>query len=437
MHVRALRLACLALGASALVGQTPSLATYKSGLAGQIAVIRAQIAGLPQPKINTSAHHLLANTNWVDAGQGTCSPASNCTFDNVAAMNAYTDALARAGVSSIEINIDVAPLSAATQYTGSLPSDCPSGWNCSTLANYDSLIAHAASKGLAVRLLPTPSPALKAACGLTATSTEANLESCFKPLYVAAAARWPSLDSFTVFHEAVGIWGNCLPMPLTLTMVRTFIVNCAAAIRAQQPSIKIGAGADTMYSGDLNYYNDWIANAASSLDFFGVDLYPSVWDVTQYVSTALAEAAGMAASAKGIGKAVRLNESARPPWVPQGLSPTESNAYEGAGDIEWLKDGLDDTWADAILHWAAAHGFSSMAIFPSPLLIWYTSDMSNDNTSTGNYMLNLLAYLSQTTFTGFEYARMGKWFGASIQGHVGLKATQTALIGKASAKPRY
>ncbi len=409
--------------------QSPTLTQYKTGLASALASIRAQTAGLPQPKILLSGQHMLGVANWVDSGQSSCTPNVSCVWNNARVLNGYTDALVSAGVSAIDINMDVTPLSAASQYKGKLKSDCPSGWDCQTLAVYDQMIAHALAAGVKVRLAPTPTPVQVTACGLTSSSTELDVENCFKPLYVAAAARWPGIDSLTLLHEiGAGIWSSSLPNTMSVADVRTFIINCSAAVKAQQPGIKIGAATDTMFpAGENPYYNDWIANAASSLDFFGVDLYPSTWDVTQYPSTALTLAASQAAAAKRIGKEVRINEANRPPWVPQNAQPTGSNAILGNDDMEWFNDGSDMEWLDTMLPWAAANGFSSFSVYATSTFIWYTSDQSMDNSQSPAFMTHLLQHLSETTSTGMAYKRFGQWWAASLQANA--RITGRAVLG--------
>jgi hypothetical protein len=426
---------------SAALAQTPSLATYKSGLTAALSSIRSSYASVAQPKINLSAHNLAANTNWLDSGQATCNPlltsgASMCGWDNINVINAYTDALVRGGAASEDENIDVAPLAASTQYSGSLTSDCAggaglalnatppagSGWNCGTLANFDSMFAHAAGK-IKIRWAPFPSQAMLTACGITSSSTEANLEACIKPLYVAAAARWgASLDSLTVMHEAVGAWGGALPMTLTTSFVNTFVTNCATAIHAASAAVKVGAAAETMFSGDLPFWNSWMATSSvyNALDFFGIDFYSSSWDVTTYVSTAVAQMESMVAQSLALPKPVRFNEAARPSWVASGAYPTENNAIEGSGDIEWSNDGLDVLWQDALMRLASSIGVSSFTLMQSPILIWYTSNTSEDNVNTGTYMAGVLAQLTQTSLTGTDYVTQAQWANGRLVGRGGF-----------------
>jgi hypothetical protein len=407
----------------------PSLAQYKSGLGSALDTVRAQSAGAPQPKILLSGQHLPGVASWVDSGNASCTPDVNCIWNNHVVLNAYTDAMVRSGLSAVDINLDVLPLSAASQYSGFLPSDCPNGWNCRTLAVYDAMIAHASGAGLQVRLAPTPTPLLVKACGLTAASTEADVEKCFKPLYVAAAARWPQIESLTVLHEiGSGIWSASLPNKMSVADARTFIVNCAAAVKAKQASVRIGAAADTMFpAGENPYYNDWLANAASSLDFLGVDLYPSTWDVTQYVSTALSLAATEAAAARRVGKEVRINEANRPAYVQQNTDPSGSNAILGNDNMEWFNDGLDMEWLNAMIPWAAANGFSSMSVYATSTFIWYTSDASADNAQSPAFMTQLLKHLSESTTTGLAYQRHARWWSASLQANA--RMTGRARLG--------
>ena len=231
---------------------------------------------------------------------------------------------------------------------------------------------------------------------------------------LAAAARWPGIDSLTLLHEiGAGIWSTSLPNTMSVADARAFI---------------IGAATETMFpAGENPYYNDWIANAASSLDFFGVDLYPSSWDVTEYPSTALTLAASQAAAARRIGKEVRINEANRPPWVAQNAQPTGANAIVGNGDMEWFTDGLDMEWLDTMLPWAAANGFSSFSVYATSTFVWYTSDQSMDNSQSPAFMTHLLQHLSETTSTGLANKRFGQWWAASLLANASI--TGRAVLG--------
>lgn len=412
-------LALWVISSGVIPAQTPTLSTYLSNLSGALATINTGIASKPQPKIQLEAQLIPANLSWINL-QPACDPASatSCTFNNAAIINSYMDALVRAGMSTVDVSLWLTPLRSAAQYAGALPGDCPNGYSCLSLANYDAMFSHAASKHVKVRIAPIASPDLVALCGLTSTSSESAIEACLSPLIVAAAARWHQIDGITGIHEPTAMNANMLNQVMSVTDVRTFLVHVSAAVKAAVPGMQFGvAAAGPSYSpSDQSYWNDWIANAKSSLDFVALDLYGNSCDVTTYPAE-LATFATMISSALAAGKPVRINESARPRWCPLNGSPAESSSYQGCGDIEWLTSGADTAWENTFVHWAAANGVSSVSIFSSEPLIWYTTNNSADICSSGGYTYQLMSHLDGNTPTGWNYARLGEWFSASVQGH--------------------
>ncbi len=408
------------LAASSIaIAQAPSKTQYEQGLFGALATIQANTPRGPLPRMSLTAHHLPGNTNWMNIGKGYCNPgatygsAAACTWNNATALNLYTDALKRVGAAGIDLHVDLLTLSAAAEYdppsSYRFASDCPNGWECRTLANYDALIAHAVSEGMTVKLRPIPDTVVTAA-GLTASSTMTDLENWMLPLYVAAAKRWGALiDSVTVLHEAVGAWGSSVPFPLTVASVDTFVSDVATAIRAAQNTIRVGAAAETMFGAqDAPYFRSFLR---LGLDYVGVDLYGSTCNVTEYPNSAFATALSWAAAAQVARIPIAVEESARPRWLPYTCpSPSEQYAIEGAGDIDWVNDGADVAWLNAVVPSLAASGYTSFSLFTSPPTIWATSDHLNDNLQVGSYAQNVMSYLSDQTATGAAFHTLSMSF---------------------------
>jgi hypothetical protein len=400
------------LAASSLAAaQSPTKTQYETDLFNSMATIQANISLGPPSHIALTAQHLAGNSHWINAGKGFCNPAaaygsaSACIWNNITALNSYTDALHRAGATGIDLHVDPLALSASSQYNPPaqyrFASDCPNGWECRTLANYDALIAHAVSLGLTIKLRPTPETVV-AAAGLTASNTLADLENWMLPLYVAAAKRWgTSITSFTVLHEAIGGFSSSVPFHVTVPSVDTFVSDTATAVRAAQSTIKVGAAAETMFGGDAPYFQSYLN---LGLDYVGVDLYGSACDVKLYPSTAFATASSWATAARKARMPIAVEESARPRWLPYTCTtPDEPYAYEGAGDIDWVLDGADAAWLQAVVPALAALGYSSFSVYPAPPFIWATSDHVNDNMQIGTYTKNVMSYLSGETSTGTTY----------------------------------
>jgi hypothetical protein len=416
-----------------LMAQTPSLSTYKAGLVSIMAAMRAQVTPLPQPKIIVSGQHefMVAGRLQYDRGVP-CVPGSTCIWNNATVLNSYMDALKRNGQTTFDANIEVLPFRAAAEYSGSLPSDCtggaklalngaPSGgYDCNTLAVYDAVLVHAAAIGMSIRFAPAPTAYTVAYCALTSSSTEADLESCFVPLYVALAKRYPAVQSLTALHEIAsgGAWAQALPFTLSVTDSRTFINSCVTALHAANAALKVGAGADTMFpTSEFPYVSDWWAN--STADFIGLDVYPASWDVTLYccdTTTPLGKAAGWAAAIIAAGKEARVNEFNRPPWVATGQLPMGSNAIYGNGHTEWAADGLEILFNNAFAQWASAQGFTSVSVFETNAQIWTTTDTAHDDQTDAVYMTNLIAHLGESNPVGRAYKGLGQWNAGSLQG---------------------
>jgi hypothetical protein len=412
----------LLLCAGAARAQTPSLATYLSDLFSALATVRAGIANKPQPRIPLGAQLIPASVSWINL-QPWCNPASaaSCTFNNAGTINAYMDALARLGATTADVSFWLTPMRAAAQYSGPLASDCPNGYSCRSLANYDAMFSHAAANHIKIRIAPIASPDLVTLCGLSAASDEAAIEACLSPLIVAAAARWPQIDSITGLHEPTAMNAAMLGKVMSVADVRTFLKNVSAAVKAAVPAMPFGAAAagPSFPLSDQAYWNDWISNAAGSLDYVALDVYGNSCDVTTYPSE-LATFGSMISTARAAGMPVRVNESARPWWCPLGGSPSDNTAYAGCGNILWLTTGADSAWQETFVHWASAAGVSSVSLFSSEPLIWYTASGPDDKCTSGNYTPRLMSQLGGSTPTGLNYARLGQWFNTSVQGRARL-----------------
>jgi hypothetical protein len=59
-------------------------------------------------------------------------------------------------------------------------------------------------------------------------------------------------------------------------------------------------------------------------------------------------------------------------------------------------------------------------LMQSPILIWYTSNTSEDNVNTGTYMAGVLAQLTQTSLTGTDYVTQAQWANGRLVGRGGF-----------------
>jgi len=327
----------------------PSLPTYISSLQSPIAAMRAQAADLPQPKIQLDGQNVYGVAGVLETGQPTCNPyyppssppSSACEFDNYLVQRGYLQALKNAGVQTVDINLGMAALSSAPEYTtawhqlsyGSAPiaTQCGTGqylslgypspgydtvpagatFYCKDLAVIDDMVYYANSIGLKVRLAPTPGGEV-ALCGLPSTPAASDLEKCYDPLYYAAVLRWNGtsqgappntptapgwIDSFTVIHEPDGVWGDKIGT-LIPSAVNPFVFRAYAAILKAElyanitcPGslcISVGAAIETQVSNssEAGYWADWLAGQSGqpALNYMAQDVYPNTWDASVYAS---------------------------------------------------------------------------------------------------------------------------------------------------------
>jgi len=107
---------------------TPTLSYYEGAVQKLEQTMRAQIVGVPQPRIKLAGEHVLTIAGTFTSGfSGTSSgctpyygqatmPTDPCPLANITALNQYTDALARAGVQIVDMNLDPLALKSSTQY---------------------------------------------------------------------------------------------------------------------------------------------------------------------------------------------------------------------------------------------------------------------------------------------------------------------------------
>jgi len=390
----------------------PGFQDYINGLIETMLAAQSQIIGTP-PIIFKTTQHLPGNLNWVNVGINVLNPLAPygspraCTFNNITAMNMYTDALIRAGTQGIDINFDPMALTAASQYTGSIPT---TSWWEGTLQNYDGMFAYAAAKGLRVTLRPKPDNAV--IYGNITLASQFN--AIYTPLLVAAAERWGSiLYSLTLAHEFIGGFSSAVPFTVTVPFANSYLQFASAAIKAVAPSLKLSAAAETQFAADGNFFEMFVGRGPNPLppgvlDLVGVDLYASQSDITQYDAITLATATQWAIWAATAGLPIRTEEGVRPPWVLAGQIPEEANAILGAGYIAWGNSGANDIWLTVIVPWLSSHDYISFALFDAEILIWYTSDASQSNVITSQYPLNLMAQLGGNTQTAVTFEDLQK-----------------------------
>jgi hypothetical protein len=331
------------------------------------------------------------------------------------------------------------------------------------LAVYDQVVAYANGIGLQVRLAPTPSSFLTSgptSCQLTTTTgglpgpngpngSEVAIENCIKPLYRAMAQRWNTsgnnfLNSITVMHEPTGIWYQCNGgcQNWTVPDLENFITNTGAAIIAVAPGILVGAATQSNLTNgsETVYWNSWMSDIPSSLNFAGIDVYPNSWDPSAQMApgvfsgTCTSLGGGCTwtggaytlvqqwiATAKGVGvNTLRVNESNRPAWTPTNCPNEDPLGFVDPAGSLILNSALDPAWQAAFVPWAAAQGFSSVSRFEGK--VWVAYDPQNY--SYVPYVTNVLMPLMPdlgNSISGASWAASAQHT-ASLQGAVTTSA---------------
>jgi hypothetical protein len=234
--------------------------------------------------------------------------------------------------------------------------------------------------------------------------SEVAIENCIKPLYSAMAQRWGTngnnfINSITVLHEPDGAWHQCGGgcQPWGVVDLEHLITNTGLAIKAQNPSILVGAAneSDLANGNETIYWNSWMNDIASSFDYAAIDVYGNSWDpslqlvpgafggtCTGYTLGGCTWSAGAyslvqewmgTAQAKGI--PLRANESNRPVWVPINCTPQDSNAFFDNAASIILDNSMDPEWQSAFVPWAAAQGIGSVSRYAGK--VWVSYDAQN------------------------------------------------------------
>lgn len=422
--------------------QNPTLTTFETNLHAAYVTASAHV-GVPAPKIPMGIQEVPLSVSYFETN-GACNPslsagsAGACVYDNPTAPIAYFNALNRAGLSTVDINIVLSPLAASSQYTAYCAAN-PSTTNCfsasaaetKALANVDSTVSTIVAAGKSIAFAPTLDGPAALACGLTSSSTLAQIQACYLPLVVALAERY-SMIRLTLVHEFTGVAALTFLQTLTPSQAATLITALGQAVFAVEPSIPLGVG---FIGGENNYATAIGAVAATAdLSFGGEDIYGGNCDVTQYPNVLNAYLT-IKATLVAAGLYVGINESARPRWCAIGGSANEPNAYQGAGDILWSSSSTacpaigtgpctseDDRWLLFFTNWAAQHGFLWLSVWDGQPMIWYTaydSTGASDNLQAGPYMGNLMNNLSGNTETGTWHARLNVGWQAGFVGHAG------------------
>lgn len=413
-----------------ILAQNPTLSVFMNDFYNAMSTVNNGVASLPRPRITLTTQVLPASSSWISA-QPSCTPNVTCSFNNTATFNAFLDGLNRLGAKIVDVNIWLQPFACAAGYTGSLALDCSAGgfW-MKTLANYDALFVHAQANGQRIRAGSAGSLVdLKTACGLTATSTEAQIESCLKPLMVAIVQRYGSdtvpvigggIAGYQILEEPVTLsYGLGLSANLSVSDINTFLTHVNTALKAAVPTIKTGAAAcgvaGTLFGGtDSNYFTDWRNTLRGTLDFLVLDVFESLCDVSNYPND-LDSYSTMISNALAQGWEVRIGQSGPPNWCTLGTSPGDSTAIDGYGDVDLVP--VWTSWISVVARWAAARGISSLAVFCPAPFFWVNTDHTQDHCDAGSYSALAMSHLAETTVIGAQFQQIVG--SPSLQGNVG------------------
>ena len=167
----------------------------------------------------------------------------------------------------------------------------------------------------------------------------------------------------------------------------------------------VGGNVVPNFCGDSMYgFNGDTAN----LQYITYDVYNalSTTGPTTYVAnmTTLASGnyVGEIAASRASSADVRIEESARPPFV-YGAAETELittiPGYRGCGWNDWNTYGLDRAWLDMIVKFASAQKMTSVAVFDTFPFFAYTNSLASNDRNPGAAYTTTLA-LSSTSATG-------------------------------------
>lgn len=429
---------------AAMAQVNPTLANYLSGMATAEATITPAYH-VSVPKIPVLAQVYPVINVYFNQNASTCNPSlaagvsGACPFNNTTTLIGFVDAHQRTPPSGYQLNIPLSPLNASSQYTAycaANPSDnCPAAttYDTRSLANLDALMAHITSVGSSYTLAPEIDGLAVTACGLTSSSTEAQVQACWLPKLVAACERYSAALGCVVAHEFSGVTALYLGQTLSTSQATTLVTAMVGALQSAVPALPLGIGFDT---GESAYVT--ALGGISGLTYAGFDIYNNgSCDPTGYATALNSTVATLFGLAKTAGLQVRVDESARFVYCQiGGAGSNEVDALVGCGDELWgskqtstltaatlTASSADDAWMNAFVSWAAVHGALSVAIFSTPQDIWqapYDATGVTDNCASGTYVGNMAANLSGNTETGTWLSRISTGWQSGLKGRAGF-----------------
>lgn len=403
-------------------GGNPDLQTYEADTCASFAVTNAASALLPQPKIGVIGPLFPAFGNALAGGESTFGPAIipfmddlsckgvnppvNCTeiteqfwnmLETAASCDASYNAFANAFSPAINIGCDCTgggPLAKNATPPGG------SGLHCKAEHDYDLMMAHAGATGVTLDPGFFPSGDVASACGLTpASATLQQIEACTLPFEQSVYTRFggQAANKSIVaeeFTEGLLPWTvlSC-GTPTCVAAARQLIVDSAAAIKAIQPSTKIGVA----YT--LTDYNYWVdAQTNTSLDFLSLDVVgygcnPANNGEASYLATLVTDFVHTTT------KPVYESQTQQPYWCEIGSSPSEANAYAGLLWIGWSAPytGIQNLWQRTNMAWASANGLKAAApSYCSVTFFSFTASQTNNYCFSGTASGNAMASLAPT-----------------------------------------
>ncbi|HLY17055.1 MAG TPA: hypothetical protein VKR61_07510 [Bryobacteraceae bacterium] len=332
-----------------------------------ISTVEAAISSLESSLTPSTQPLILGGQNIL--GQGLIVP-----NQTPSTMIDYTDGLKASSVQRLEFNPGVTTIN-----------------NSTAVANLDAMVRHLRQLGMQLAINPEFN------AGEIKVNTFQDFQNTAIQTYPALAARYHP-DNFVIVHEPTT---QAARMQITTTPQDwvNFITAVEPLIKKASPHTQVGAG-DCSHCNELSFNQAFSAmptcNATNlnsgCLDFITMDIY----DYTQ-----LSEDEGFAQNGHAGGKAVYMEETFAPHYLPNGLpagyqsNPQGVEYYSPIGSCDVVFEQMDQDWLTGMAEFSQSYGMTAMTVFTTQAFFLYTATPTPDKATDPAYLSLMLPAIKQ------------------------------------------
>jgi hypothetical protein len=400
--------------------QNPCVQQYITSINSVLTTDQGSITAKRQNYIPSGMQLVGAEADYIEQDTTGCqlTNPNSCIFANATLANNFIDnVIVPSEAKYLDWNIDMLPYIFSPEYTA-LGGTCSLGSPYNTkltyiLSVYDSIMLHAVSKGLKIRLSPISFGPIWAACGLTAgTQTLPQIVTALTTiegaisnhLYSSLGINNTVFTDFIVMHEPTEAGNLFLGQTLSPANWASLVGSLCAEVVLVTGG---GQACGTAFSyADSTYISEYATTAnLGTTTIGGIDFYygPTLSTWTTQATTY----SNWCNTFRTNGLTCKVNESG--PWghCPNGGSACGGALYEGCGWKGLYTYNVNNAWGWFISHFASAMGASYFTIFAvQPFGMYQAAAQSSPNACTDNSPTGYTAQVWQNT-TGLTTSGQG------------------------------